>query len=88
MSSNNSRERRQCRSYTPYLFFLLELVAYAELTYIITVTFEEEKFVYIIVGLSLLYLLGRSYKRFVHIKNRCKSSQLYQKYLKKAKASN
>lgn len=78
------RERRHCHPYMPYVFFGLELVIYGELAYLIYFILGEGKLTYLVIALVLAYQLTKSFKRLVHVKNRCKSAESYRKFQQKA----
>ncbi len=78
------RERRECSSkFKPYLFFLLELIIYVELSYLIFITLGHNLYTYIVITLVLLYQLSKSLKRLFHVLNRCKESNAYKRYQEK-----
>ena len=78
------RERRQCRSYAPYLFFTFELIIYSELAYLIYSILGEGRLTLIAITLVLSYQLFKSFKRLVSVKRRCKGAEVYNKYKQKA----
>lgn len=77
------RERRHCNPYSPYIFFLLELVIYGELAYLIYLILGENNLTYIVIALVFLYQIVKSIKRLFYVKNRCKSAESYRKFQKK-----
>ena len=76
-------ERRKCKSYKPYMFYLLELLVYVELGYLSWYILGASVYMVAFFGLSFLYLFYKATKRLGHVINRCKISQSYKNYQKR-----
>lgn len=67
---SRDRERRQFRPYAPYIFFLLELMAIAELLYIAVLLFGiDSLWMYVAIFAAFLFTF-RMFNRLVYVLRR------------------
>ena len=70
---DRKQERRQCRKLSPYFYFLFELVAYSEISYIIYAIAGKSLVVLLVTVTFFLYLLYKSLDRLFNVKSRCQN---------------
>ncbi len=80
---HRSKERRHYHPYLPYMFFLLELVIYAELAYMVLAVLGSTAITYAVIGLIFLYQFYKSFTRLHTVLQRNKTLIKYKKFQKK-----